>query len=78
MSQTKQINAGLDPIDDCDLSSVTGGRVSRTGVDPMVLEGLKQLAEAINMVGQNMAQAKTANGQQMSQMMMQMMSSKTG
>ncbi|MGE0870876.1 MAG: hypothetical protein AB7P03_20075 [Kofleriaceae bacterium] len=78
MSRTKEIHDGLEAIEQCDLSSVTGGRVSRTGADPMVLEGLKQLAEAISMVGQNMAQAKAASGQQMAQMMMQMMPTKNG
>ena len=78
MSRTDHNDTAIETLEDADLSSVTGGRVSRMGADPRVVEGIKQLAEAIALASQNMAQAKAANGQQTAQMMMQMMQSKRG
>ena len=69
----------LESIDLPALEAVTGGRVSRSSEpDPAVLQGIQQLAEIITAVGQNLAQAKAASGQQMMQMMQQMMQSRGG
>lgn len=64
----------LVSIEPAVLATVSGGRVSRSSQpDPALLQGMQQLAQAIQVVGQNMAQAKAASSQQMMQMMQQMM-----
>lgn len=69
----------IDEIDLGALEAVTGGRISRSsGPDPAVLQGIKQLAEIITAVGQNLAQSKQAGSQQMMQMMQQMMQARGG
>ena len=69
----------LESIDVASLQVVTGGRVSRSGgPDPAVLQGIKQLAEIITAVGQNLAQTQAQGGQQMMQMMQQMMQARGG
>lgn len=56
------------------LASVTGGRITpRTTLDPVLLQGIQQLSQAIMSVGQNLAAAKQGSSQQMMQMMQQMM-----
>jgi hypothetical protein len=62
------------------LEAVTGGRLEHgpATVDPSVLQGMQQLAQAVSGVGQNLAQAKTQNQQQMQQMVQQMMQGKAG
>jgi hypothetical protein len=67
----------LPSIDRACLETVTGGRLSiRKGPDPKVLLGIKQLGEAIGVVGQQMAAQKEASSQQMMGMMQQMMQRK--
>jgi hypothetical protein len=69
----------LESIDLASLQAVTGGRVSRSSApDPAVLQGIKQLAEIISAVGQNLSQTKAAGSQQMMQMMQQMMQARGG
>lgn len=69
----------LETIDLTTLQAVTGGRISRSGApDPSVLAGIKQLAELISQVGQGLVQAKASSGQQMMQMMQQMMQARGG
>lgn len=64
----------LEAIDLGALDQVTGGRITpRTTLDPVLLEGITQLAQAIMAVGQNLAAAKQASSQQMMQVIMQMM-----
>jgi hypothetical protein len=56
------------------LAQVTGGRISpRTTMDPVLLQGIQQLSQAIMSVGQSMAAAQQGGSQQMMQMMQQMM-----
>jgi hypothetical protein len=67
----------LETIDQRILGGVIGGRISpRTTLDPVLLEGIQQLSQAIMSVGQNMATAKQSSMQQMMQMMQQMMQSR--
>jgi hypothetical protein len=69
----------LESIDVATLQAVTGGRISRSsGPDPAVLQGIKQLAEIISAVGQNLAQAKQQSSAQMMQMMQQLMQARGG
>ena len=64
----------LPPIASADLASVTGGRVTpRTTLDPVLLEGIQQLAAAITSIGQSLGAAKQSSSQQMMQMMQMMM-----
>jgi hypothetical protein len=64
----------LQTIDSRILAGVIGGRiVPRTTLDPVLLEGIKTLSQAIMSVGQNMAAAKQSSMQQMMQIMQQMM-----
>ncbi|HEX3761961.1 MAG TPA: hypothetical protein VHW23_24845 [Kofleriaceae bacterium] len=59
------------------LSAVIGGRFTpRTTLDPVLLQGMQELSQAIASVGQNMAAAKQSSSSQMMQMMQQMMQSK--
>jgi hypothetical protein len=67
----------LETIDACALAGVTGGRiVPRSTLDPVLLQGLEQLSQAIASVGQNLAAAKQGASQQMMQIMQQMMQSR--
>jgi hypothetical protein len=69
----------LQTIDPRVLSAVIGGRFSpRTTLDPVLLQGMQELAKAIASVGQNMAAAKQSSSSQMMQMMQQMMQSRRG
>jgi len=64
----------LTTIDAAVLASVTGGRITpRTTMDPVLLQGIQQLSQAIMSVGQNLAAAKQGSSQQMMQMMQQTM-----
>jgi hypothetical protein len=59
------------------LAAVIGGRFTpRTTLDPVLLQGIQQLSQAIASVGQNMATAKQSSSSQMMQMMQQMMQSR--
>jgi hypothetical protein len=67
----------LPSIDPRLLSAVIGGRFTpRTTLDPVLLQGIQELSQAIASVGQNMAAAKQSSSQQMMQMMQQMMQSR--
>lgn len=69
----------LESIDANVLQVVTGGRYSRSGgPDPAVLAGIKQLAELIGAVGQNLVAAKQQSSAQMMQVMQQMMQARGG
>ncbi|HMG23861.1 MAG TPA: hypothetical protein VK607_21150 [Kofleriaceae bacterium] len=64
----------LETIDSNVLAGVTGGRiVPRTTLDPVLLEGIKQLSQAIMSVGQNLAASQQGSSQQMMQILQQMM-----
>jgi len=64
----------LQTIDPRVLTAVFGGRFTpRTTLDPVLLDGIKELSQAIASVGQNMAAAKQQSSSQMMQMMQQMM-----
>jgi hypothetical protein len=64
----------LETISVDTLARVTGGRIgARTTLDPVLLQGIQALSQAIQSVGQNLAAAKQGSSQQMMQMMQQMM-----
>jgi hypothetical protein len=62
------------------LAFVTGGRHTHVPgqVDPALTQGIQALAQAVQGVGQNLAQAKAEGSQQSMQMMQQMMQAKSG
>ncbi|TMQ16245.1 MAG: hypothetical protein E6J90_04590 [Deltaproteobacteria bacterium] len=67
----------FETIDARVLDQVTGGRISpRTTLDPVLLQGIQQLSQAIMSVGQNLAAAKQGSSQQMMQVLQQMMQSR--
>ncbi|HEY0483200.1 MAG TPA: hypothetical protein VGD37_37015 [Kofleriaceae bacterium] len=69
----------LETIDPATLAGVTGGRITpRTTLDPVLLQGIQQLSQAIMSVGQNLAAAKQGSSQQMMQLIQQMMQSRGG
>jgi hypothetical protein len=69
--------AALETIEPRVLASVTGGRITpRTSLDPVLLQGIQQLSQAIVSVGQNLAAAKQSSSQQMMQLLQQMMQSR--
>jgi hypothetical protein len=69
----------LPTINPAALAAVTGGRISpRTTLDPVLLQGIQQLSQAIMSVGQNLAAAKQGSSQQMMQVMQQMMQARGG
>ena len=64
----------LAAIDLAALAAVTGGRISpRTTLDPVLLQGISELAQAIMGVGQSLAAAKQASSAQMMQPIQKMM-----
>jgi hypothetical protein len=69
----------LETIHPLLLAHVIGGRFApRTTLDPVLLQGIQQLAQAIASVGQSLASAKQSSFQQMMQMMEQVMQSRGG
>jgi hypothetical protein len=73
----KSAPSALQTIDTRVLASVTGGRITpRTTLDPVLLEGISQLSQAIASVGQSMAAAKQGSSQQMMQLLQQLMQSR--
>jgi hypothetical protein len=69
--------AELETIHSAALDQVTGGRITpRTTLDPVLLQGIQQLSQAIVAVGQNMATAKQSSSQMMMQVLQQMMGRK--
>lgn len=72
-------SAELESIDATCLAAVTGGRITpRTTLDPVLVQGIQQLSQAITSVGQNLAAAKQGSSQQMMQIMQQMMQARGG
>jgi hypothetical protein len=72
-------SADLAAIDRAALGQVIGGRISpRTTLDPVLLEGIQQLAQAIMSVGQSLAAAKQGSTQQMMQLFQQLMERRGG
>lgn len=64
----------LQTIDHRILAGVIGGRITpRTTLDPVLLQGIEQLSQAIMSVGQNLAAAKQSSMQQLLQLVQQMM-----
>jgi hypothetical protein len=59
------------------LDQVIGGRISpRTELDPVLLQGIQQLSQAIVAVGQNLSSAQQGSMQMVMQVMQQMMQSR--
>jgi hypothetical protein len=74
MTRSAEHSPPLATIDGAALAAVHGGRISpRTTLDPVLLEGIQQLAQAIMSVGQNLAAAKQSSSQQLMQMMQMFM-----
>lgn len=70
-------HGALETIDPRVLGGVIGGRiVPRTTLDPVLLQGLQDLSQAIASVGQSLATAQQGASQQMMQIMQQMMQSR--
>ena len=64
----------LQTIDTRILAGVIGGRISpRTTLDPVLLQGIQQLSQAIVAVGQNLAASQQGSMQMVMQVMQQMM-----
>ena len=77
--RSAQRDHGIETIDPAALTSVTGGRITpRTTLDPVLLEGIGELAKAIMSVGQNLAAAKQASSQQLMQLMQRIMEQRRG
>ncbi|MBC7974646.1 MAG: hypothetical protein H7138_06630 [Myxococcales bacterium] len=71
--------AGFETLQLDTLANVSGGRIgARTTLDPVLLQGIQQLSQAIVSVGQNMAASKQGASQQMMQMIQQMMQARGG
>jgi hypothetical protein len=69
----------LETIHSGVLEHVIGGRITpRTTLDPVLLQGIQQLSQAIVSVGQSLAAAQQGGTQQMMQMMQQRMQSRGG
>ena len=70
----------FQPLELVALAFVTGGRQTHSPhqVDPQLAQGVSQLAQVLQGVGQNLAQAKAEGSQQTMQMMQQMMQAKSG
>jgi hypothetical protein len=68
----------LETIDPTALEAVTGGRYQRgpAQIDPKLIQGIAELAKAVQAVGQGLAQAKQQSSGQMMQMMQEMMARK--
>jgi hypothetical protein len=64
----------LVQIEDVVLAYVTGGRHSQNNqTDPALLQMMQQLSDSIKSVGQNLAQEKAGENQNMMQMAQQVM-----
>ena len=73
-SSTRTAPRELQTIHAAALDQVVGGRVSpRTTLDPVLLQGIQQLSQAIVAVGQNLAAAQQGSMQMVMQVMQQMM-----
>jgi len=70
----------LMTIDLSELESVTGGRYTRgpEQVNPQLIQGIAELAKALQGVGQNLASAKQQSSGQMMQLLQEMMQKKKG
>jgi hypothetical protein len=66
-------------VDDAALADVSGGLITpKQNLDPVLLQGIQALSQAIVQVGQSLAGAKQASSQGMMQMVQQMMQAKSG
>ena len=76
-SSKRTVPTELETIQPAVLDQVTGGRITpRTTLDPVLLQGIQQLSQAIVAVGQSMASAKQGSAQMMMQLLQQMMGHK--
>jgi len=73
-SSTRTAPRALQTIHPAVLDQVVGGRISpRTTLDPVLLQGIQQLSQAIVAVGQNLAASQQGSMQMVMQVMQQMM-----
>jgi len=70
----------FEPLELVALAFVTGGRQTHSPkqIDPQLAQGVSQLAQVLQGVGQKLAQAKSDSSAQTGQMMQQMMQAKSG
>lgn len=74
MSRRIRTSQELETIAPTRLDGVIGGQITpATTLDPVLLQGISELAQAIVSVGQSLAAAKQASSQQMMQLIQQMM-----
>lgn len=67
----------FETIDPDLLERVDGGRITpRTQLDPVILQSIQELSQAIASVGQNLGAAKQGQSQMMMQMIQSMMGGK--
>jgi hypothetical protein len=70
----RRIIKPLQTIDLATLDTVSGGRIlPKSGVDPLMLQGMQELTKAVAAIGQTMEAKKQQSSSQMMQMMQQMM-----
>ncbi len=68
----------LPTIDSDELDEVVGGRITHgpVQIDPSLIQGISELAKAVEAAGQGIAQSSQANAQGMMQMFQQMAQAK--
>jgi hypothetical protein len=70
----------FDDIDRDELDAVVGGRITHgpVQIDPALIQGIGELAKAVEAAGQGIAQSQQASSQGMMQMFQQMAQAKAG
>jgi len=70
----------FETVDYDELDAVVGGRITHgpVQIDPALLQGIGELAKAVEAAGQGIAQSSQANQQGMMQMFQQMAQAKGG
>ena len=70
----------FETVDVDELDAVVGGRITHgpVQIDPALLQGIGELAKAVEAAGQGIAQSSQANQQGMMQMFQQMAQAKGG
>ena len=70
----------FETVDVDELDAVVGGRITHgpVQIDPALIQGIGELAKAVEAAGQGIAQSSQANQQGMMQMFQQMAQAKGG
>jgi hypothetical protein len=78
-AHTSRLTRNFPTIDLATLDGVSGGRIlPKSGPDPMMVQGIQELAKAIAAITQSMEGQKQQSSAQMMQMMQQMMAKRGG